>query len=141
MTKSKYGARKVVVDGIKFDSGMEAEYYQHLLNLKKQGIVADFTLQPVYILLPAFMFNGSKIQPIKYKGDFLVTWVDGTQEVIDVKGKETVDFKLKKKLFQSVYNQDIRCVTKAPLIDGGGWIDLDILKKNRAARKKAKKVK
>lgn len=87
------------------------------------------------------MFNDKKIQPIKYKGDFLVTYPDGSQEVIDVKGKETVDFKLKKKMFQNVYQQDIRCVTKAPLIDGGGWIDLDVLKVNRAARKKAKKKK
>lgn len=138
---TKYGAQKTIVDGIKFDSGMEAEYYGYLKKLKSQGFIRSFTLQPVYILLPAFIFNGKKIQPIKYKGDFLVTYADGRQEIIDVKGKETVDFKLKKKMFRSVYNQDIRCVTKAPLVDGGGWIDLDVLKENRKARKKAKKKK
>lgn len=138
---TKYGAKKALVDGIKFDSQMEADYYIYLKNEQNAGRVIEIDLQPVYILLPAFIFNGKKIQPIKYKADFLVTYPDGSQQVIDVKGKETVDFKLKKKMFQSKFQQDILCVTKAPLIDGGGWIDLEILKKNRAARKKAKKKK
>ena len=98
--KSKYGAKKVVVDDIKFDSGMEAEYYKHLKQMKERNEIKEFELQPVYVLIEAFIFNDKKIQPIKYKGDFLVTYLDDSQEIIDVKGKETVDFKLKKKLFQ-----------------------------------------
>ena len=36
---SKYGAKKVTIDGITFDSKAEGRYYEHLLKLKKTGVV------------------------------------------------------------------------------------------------------
>lgn len=137
--KSKYGAVKIVVDDISFDSKMEAEYYHHLLLLKKQGIVIDFDLQPTYVLLDPFVLNDKKIQGIKYKGDFLVRYADGSEKVIDIKGNETTDFKIKKKLFQQKFQRELKCISKSNI--DGGWIDLEQLKKNRAARKKAAKGK
>ena len=136
---TKYGAKKVVVNDIKFDSKMESNYYLHLLELEKQGIVTNIELQPVYELLKAFVINEKKIQGIKYKADFLVTYASGHSEVVDVKGFETADFKIKKKLFMSKYQQNLKCVSYS-IIDGG-WIELDQLKKNRAARRKIKNKK
>lgn len=46
MTRAKYGNKKVEVDGITFDSKIEARYYQYLKQLKEQDIVKDFELQP-----------------------------------------------------------------------------------------------
>ena len=45
---SKYGAKKVTIDGITFDSKAEGRYYEHLLKLKKTGVVEDFEMQKVF---------------------------------------------------------------------------------------------
>lgn len=136
---TKYGSKKVEFDGIKFDSKMEADFYKHLLELKEQGTVVDFTLQPVFELIPKFVVNGKKRLASKYKADFLVRYVDGSEEIIDVKGFETTDFKLKKKLFEYRYSKEIICISFSKM--DGGWIMLEDLKKARAARRKAKKSK
>lgn len=39
-----------MVDGIKFDSAKEADYYCELKMLKMVGVVKDFVLQPKYEL-------------------------------------------------------------------------------------------
>lgn len=136
---SKYGAKKVTINGIIFDSKMEADYYLHLLELQEKEIVTEFELQPVYELLKPFVLNDKKIQGIKYKADFLVKYADGHSEVVDIKGFETVDFKLKKKLFQYKYKQELHCIAYSKI--DGGWINLEQLKKNRAARKRLKNKK
>ena len=69
---TKYNARKVVVDGNKFDSAMEARYYKELLRLQEEGIVNHFELRPKYELLPKFSLNGVSRRAITYKADFLV---------------------------------------------------------------------
>lgn len=136
-TVSKYGAKKVVIDGITFDSQLEAKYYEHLLALKESNVVESFELQPVYELIPKFIINGKKRLATKYKADFFVKYTNGHTAVIDVKGFETTDFKLKKKMFELKYNQEVVCVTFSKI--DGGWIGLEQLKKNRSLRKKVKK--
>lgn len=136
--KNKYNAQKTVVDGIKFDSKDESDYYLHLKELKKKGKIQDFELQPKYELLPKFVNQkGKTILPINYKADFLVTHTNGATEVIDVKGFETADFKLKKKLFEYKYDQSLILVCKAPkYLAPRTWIELDELKEIRKERKK-----
>jgi hypothetical protein len=139
--KNKYNAKKVVVDGIQFDSQDESNYYLHLKELKKKGKIKDFELQPKYELQPKFVnAKGKSILPINYKADFLVTHPDGTQEVIDVKGFETADFKLKKKMFEYKYDQSLTLICKAPkYLAPVQWIELDELKEIRKQRKKGEK--
>lgn len=136
--KNKYNAKKVVVDGITFDSQEESNYYLHLKELKKIGTIKDFELQPEYELQPKFVNpKGKTVLPINYKADFLVTHKDNSQEVIDVKGFETADFKLKKKLFEYKYDQSLTLITKAPqYLAPLKWIELDELKRIRKERKK-----
>lgn len=57
----KIAHKKTVVDGIKFDSKMEADYYVYLKALKELGIVTDFTLQPVFVLQPKYFVFNSKV--------------------------------------------------------------------------------
>ena len=101
--KSKYNNQKTMVDGIKFDSKKEADYYIHLKLLKKAGEIKDIGLQQRFVLQPGFKKNGVKYQPITYIADFVITNNDGTTEVVDVKGVETQVFKIKKKLFEYMY--------------------------------------
>lgn len=99
----KYGARKTTIDGITFDSRAEAQYYQRLRLLQRAGEVTDIQLQPTYELQPGYKRNGRKVQPITYVADFLVTYKDGRQEIVDVKGQKTEVYRIKKKLFEYRY--------------------------------------
>lgn len=108
---SKFHNKKTIVDGILFDSQMESHYYLYLKELKEQGVVVDFKLQPVFILQEGFYKDGKKIQPIKYIADFEVTYNDGHVEIIDVKGKITEAFKIKRKILLYKYrNVDFKCI-------------------------------
>lgn len=108
-TRSKY-KKKVVIDNIKFDSKAEAAYYQQLKLLKMTGEVVSFDLQPEFILQDSFRKNGKLYRAIKYKADFFVRYSDGHEELIDVKGMLTKEFRIKQKLFELRYMQSIKCV-------------------------------
>ncbi|HDI4517413.1 TPA: DUF1064 domain-containing protein [Listeria monocytogenes] len=119
-TRSKYNAKKVVIDDIKFDSKAEAAYYQQLKLLKMTGEVVSFDLQPEFILQDSFVKNGKKYHAIKYRADFLVRYKDGHEELIDVKGMLTNEFILKRKLFEMRYMQSIKCVK----LKGGQFVEV-----------------
>lgn len=138
MAKTKYKNKKVVVDGIEFDSKIEARYYEHLKILKQQGIVKEFELQPKFVLLDKFKKNGKTYRAITYNADFKVEYADGRIEVVDVKGMVTQQFELRRKLFEYRYPYELKVITYSKI--DGGWITHDELKKARKARKKAKKV-
>lgn len=101
--KNKYRNIKTQVDGITFDSKKEAEYYCKLKLLKQAGEIKDFGLQPRYELQPTFRKNGTTYRAITYVADFVITNLDGTTEVVDIKGVETQVFKIKQKLFEYMY--------------------------------------
>lgn len=42
---NKFGARPKTVDGIRFDSTLEARYYEHLKLLKQAGVISELELQ------------------------------------------------------------------------------------------------
>lgn len=137
MTRSKYGNKKVVIDGITFHSKNEAKYYMHLKQLHNDGIVQSFEMQVKYELQPSFRKHGKLHRAITYITDFVVTYADGHTEVVDVKGVETTDFKIKKKLFEYRYPElSLKCITYSKI--DGGWIELGELKKARQSRKKEK---
>lgn len=138
--KPKQGRIKAIkkeVDGIMFDSTMEANYYIYLKEEKKKGHVLDFELQPEYPLLDSYKKYGRTIRGMKYISDFLVTYADGSQIVIDVKGKETDDFKIKRKLFDYKYpDLTLKLVTWVEKTKQ--WVDYDELKKTRSRIKREK---
>jgi len=104
-SRSKYGAKKTVVDGITFDSKWEAERYGQLKAMERGGLVTELELQVPYNII----VNDQKI--CKYIADFRykLEHSDGTIEdvVEDAKGVETPEFKLKKKLMKAVFNIEI----------------------------------
>ncbi|WP_096201912.1 DUF1064 domain-containing protein [Bacillus sp. FJAT-45350] len=98
--QNKYGNKKVVLDGHRFDSKKEAHYYAELKLRKMAGEVTAIELQPTFELQPTYKKNGKTIRAIKYVADFRVTYSDGRVEIVDVKGKKTKEYLLKKKLFE-----------------------------------------
>ena len=109
-SRSKYGNKKTVVDGITFDSKWESQRYLYLKSLEKAGRVQNLELQPRFIIT----VNGQKI--CTYVADFRYDKEDaeGNWEHIveDAKGVETPEFKLKKKLMKAVLDIEINVVKK-----------------------------
>lgn len=116
--KSKYGNRKVVRDGIKFDSEREAARFGELKFLLKQGRIRDLRLQANFTLVEGYTtVEGKRIKPMVYRADFtyeratepdytgVVHWLP---EVEDAKGMHTPAYELKKKLMQNKYGVTIR---------------------------------
>lgn len=98
--RSKYGNKKVKLDGHTFDSKLEAKYYQELLIRKRAGLIKDFTLQPKFELQPSYKRDGKTVRKITYSADFKIEHADGSIEVVDIKGHITKEFALKRKLFE-----------------------------------------
>ena len=125
MRYNKYKNKKTMVDGIKFDSEMESHYYIYLKQLKEIGEVIDFVLQPTYLLQEGFNLNGKRIRPITYKADFKVIYKDGHEEVIDVKGKLTEEFKIKRKMLLYKYRDiTFKCVQERGRKPNKYWIEI-----------------
>lgn len=103
----KYHNKKTVIDGIKFDSKLEAERYTQLKILERVGVIRDLELQPEYELIPSFRKNGKTWRKTVYKADFRYILSDGDRIIIeDVKGSTAVItdvFRLKQKLFEYKY--------------------------------------
>lgn len=135
---TKYKSKAVEIDGYVFQSKIEAKYYEYLKWLLEHEQIKSFSLQPRYLLLDKFRKNGKTFRKMEYIADFEVHHLDGSIEVVDVKGFETEVFKIKRKLFEHKYPYKLSLVTYVKKY--GGWIELDELKKRRKETKKAKKT-
>lgn len=156
MKKRKNNSGKIkhknkTVDGIKFDSIMESEFYIYLKELKENNKIIDFELQPKFLLQDKFIvvnkkiiygsdkeFNKLKkeskaetIRAINYIADFKIICKDITY-IIDVKGIKTADFKLKEKMFKNRYPEyEFFCVRKYQ----NKWMDFNDAEKIKKQKK------
>jgi hypothetical protein len=133
--RSRYTSYKPVIDGIKFDSLMEGQYYVHLKERLLKNDIANLTLQPSYTLQEAFTKNGKRFRPIIYIADFKYQDKDANWIIVDVKGKETVEFKLKQKLFEFKYPDLSLSVIQEY---EGQWLTLSEIRKLKRDKKKNK---
>jgi len=128
-TATKYGNKKVIAHGIEFDSKVEADFYEHLLQLHKSD---EIIIQPKFVLQD----KQDGMREISYIADFQVGAL-----VFDVKGFQTSDSKLKVKMFKARYPVlSLSLVNKCPLKYQwiyGRWIDIGVLNKLRSAAKRA----
>jgi hypothetical protein len=99
--KNKYNAKRTIVDGITFDSKKEARYYSELLLRRRAGEITFFLRQ-----VPFDLPGG-----IKYRVDFVEFCADGTIRFIDVKGVQTKEFILKKRMVEHLYPVQIMIVS------------------------------
>lgn len=107
---NKYGNRKIVVDGIVFDSAREAHRYSELLVLLKAGEISDLKRQVRIVLIPpqrepetigprGGIKPGKLIEhEVSYIADFVYKDKDGNQIWEDSKGFHTKDYIIKRKL-------------------------------------------
>ncbi len=126
MAKSKYLAKKVEVDGIRFDSKKEANHYLELKEQERQGLISDLQMQVPFVLIPAQYEEVVEYTPKTHKekivkkllekrlvfvSDFVYTR-DGKVVVEDVKGYRNSTayavFVIKRKLM--LYVHGIRVV-------------------------------
>lgn len=140
----QYISRKAEYNGIPFDSQTELAYYKHLL---KDPAVKDIELQPAFQLVDRYEVEckrcsgagklpsartgnpvncrlckgmGKREKPgIGYTAYFRVTYIDGFEEVIDIKGYEASrDFPLRRKLFEIQYGKELVVIERK----GKEWV-------------------
>lgn len=130
---------KRTYNGIVFDSVLEMKYYRDVLcPLVESGDVVEYELQKPYELQPKFVHGGKNVQPITYVADFYMEFKDGSIKVVDTKGCPDSVAILKRKLFWYRY-PEIDYVWMCYSKIDGGWQTYEYVKKQRAARKLAKK--
>ena len=102
-SRSKYGNRRIKIDGYSFDSTKEGNRYMELKYMLAAGKIKDLQLQKPFILQEAFRAkDGSWVRDIRYICDFYYYDYDKDEWIIeDVKSAATKDnsvYRLKKKM-------------------------------------------
>lgn len=134
--RSRYTSYKPILDSIKFDSLMEARFFIYLKRKEREKEIRCLELQPSFTLQESFMKNGKKFRPIAYVADFRYQVVNTDQWVIvDIKGKETVEFKLKQKMFEYKFPDLSLSVIQWY---EGQWMTLSEIRKVKREKKKTK---
>ncbi|MTD30176.1 DUF1064 domain-containing protein [Planomicrobium sp. YIM 101495] len=140
----QYISKKAEYDGHEFDSLTEMAYYKYL---KQDQAVKDIELQPAFQLVDRYEVEckrcsgtgklpsartgnpvncrlckgvGRREKPgIGYTADFRVTYIDGFEEVIDIKGGPVSrDFPLRQKLFERRYGKELVVIERK----GKEWV-------------------
>jgi Protein of unknown function (DUF1064) len=104
MRRHKFNATRCELDGLKFASKLERDYYAHLKLLEKAGEVLFFLSQ-----VPLRLSGNTK-----YIIDFMVFYTNGDIEFIEIKGFMTDLAKLKIKQAEDLYPIKIKIIK-----DGG----------------------
>lgn len=117
---SKYGAKKVTIDGQTFDSKKEARRFQELKMLEKAGEISELRTQVKFLLIPAqrdpdiIGARGGR-KPGKllerecaYIADFVYKDKEGNTVVEDTKGMRTEAYIIKRKLLLQRYRIRIK---------------------------------
>lgn len=104
----KYGNRKIIRDGIEFDSIKECQRYCELKLMQRAGLISNLQTQVSFELIPAQRIDGKVVErAVNYIADFVYKQ-DGQKVVEDTKGFRTKDYILKRKLMLWVHNIRIR---------------------------------
>lgn len=124
--QTKYFNKKVVVDGIEFDSKKEGQRYRQLRLMQQRGEIASLRLQVPFELIPnqyetltvQLKTKTKQIQKlierkVEYVADFVYTDLRSNETVVeDVKGYKMGGaydvFKIKRKLMLHVYGIKVK---------------------------------
>ena len=100
---TKYRARAVIVDGVRFASKREAQRWQELCQLQAAGLIADLRRQVRFV----FPIKTDTGRNVAYIADF--TYLeDGRFVVEDSKGFETDVSRLKRALMRYFHHIEVR---------------------------------
>jgi len=105
---AKYGNRKVIRDGIEFDSIKECQRYCELKLMQRAGVISDLQMQVAFELIPSQRVDGKVVErAVNYIADF-VYQQNGLKVVEDTKGYKTPEYIIKRKLMLWVHGIRIR---------------------------------
>lgn len=111
----KYGNKKILYNGLRFDSKKEARRYQELLKEQEAGKIHDLQRQVKFVLIPAQKekTEGKKQGKVLereccYIADFAYKTSTGNYVVEDTKGYKTPEYRIKRKLMLFVHGIRIR---------------------------------
>ena len=104
--RPKYGNKKVMIGGKKFDSKAEGARYVELRRLQEGGVITGLKCQEAF----ALPVNGVMI--CKYIADFVYFDCNGARIVEDVKGVRTRDYIIKAKLMKAIHGIEIQEIRK-----------------------------
>ena len=117
--RSKYGSKKVTIDGVTYDSQKEYRRFRELSLLERAGKVTDLQRQVKFVLIPAQyepdtigarggVKRGKLLErECSYVADFVYTEY-GKRIVEDTKGFKTKDYIIKRKLMLHVHGIRIK---------------------------------
>ena len=108
--RNKFGAKKAKREykgeKYEFPSRAEAAFFDKLISEYRGGRINGFTVQPSFTISTGYTIatdktksGKSKVPGMKYTADFRVMENDGRVTIIEVKGKITTDYTMRKKLF------------------------------------------
>lgn len=96
---NKYNNIKKNYNGNKYDSKKESSYAAQLDLRKKANDIKDWQRQfPLELRVNGYLI-------CKWKIDFRITHNDGSYEFVEVKGFETYDYIIKRKLFEALKDE------------------------------------
>lgn len=103
--KNLYGAQRVEIMGVTFDSKAEGKRFLQLKAMEQAGEIQSLEVQPEFELIPGQNVDGKKERPVKYVADFRYTRA-GQSIVEDVKSAptKTREFIIKRKLMLLIHN-------------------------------------
>ncbi|WP_211828687.1 DUF1064 domain-containing protein [Kistimonas asteriae] len=105
--RHKFNAVRTERDGIRFDSKLEARYYDWLKVQEASGALLFFLRQS-----PFHLKGGTRLVI-----DFMEFWSDGSVLFTDVKGIETDAFKIKRREVEARFGIEINVVKKIPTLE------------------------
>lgn len=97
---NKYGAHRITIDGMVFDSKHEANRWCELKYMERAGLIKDLKRQVPFELLPSQRINGRvKERSVRYLADFVYKQ-NGKTIVEDAKSPatRTKEYIIKRKL-------------------------------------------
>lgn len=105
--RNKFNAQKISYGGVMYDSKAEAGYAMKLDVLKKAPGADKVVSYDRQVKFP-FDLNGKHI--CSYQADFVVLFGDGRKEYHEVKGFETRESSIKRKMMEAFYGIKVKVI-------------------------------
>lgn len=102
---SKYKNTKINAPDGTFDSKYEYEEWCRLKLLERAGIIKNLQRQVPFLLIPTIRTTEETLREISYFADFVYE-ENGIIHIVDTKGFETPEYKIKKRLLINQYVND-----------------------------------
>lgn len=100
--KNKHNAQATILHGVRYHSKFEAEVAQDLIYQKRAGMIRDFENQ-FKVEMEVFTKCGNRSIVLSHKIDFRVHNLDGSYTLLEAKGYETADYKMRRKWIESLW--------------------------------------